>query len=404
MSVIKNSQVSAKYSVSKATVAIWVQKSLENKNNLQLEKIKNKFYIIDNIHNNLELSKLAEQGRKHRGNNLHAEVEPIEKFYKIFNDEQVWEIINQIELKNEIPNKLAFVDTGAIIWNDYYNLNVFNGEYLTPQRVINLLNSSVDYLKYKLKNVESVNIIDIGQGNSHPVKDWIYQIKKFIPIKRYVAIDVSTKMNEISRKNINEWFPEIEFISYTCDVEKTYFDTVFTPLKDELDGKKNINIILYLGSMIGMHEDKLKVLKNFKEGMGKYDLLMVSNTVDSSLNRADFRYVKNPKADSQNTWIPGMLGIDIKNCELVSKFDSITNNRVLNLKLDKDYTIKFKVFEKSKKVFLHKGQEINIWKHEMTNINRLIDDFEKADLQIINAVMEVDLSHVLSISEAKKMA
>ncbi len=403
MSIIKNTDVALKYNVSKATVAIWIQKSIDKKNNLQLEKVNNKVYIIDNIHNDLELSKLREEGRKHRRGDLHFDVHPDQKFFDIFSNEAIWEMINHLELKCEIPNKFTFVDDGAEVWDNYYNLNAIDGDYPTPRRVMNLLDSTLDYLKYKLKDVESINIIDIGQGNSHPVKKWLTQLTKNIVVKRYIAVDVSNQMNEISKRNINEWFPEIEFISYECDVEKTYFDGIFTPLKEELDGSKNINIVLYLGSMIGMHEDKLKVLKNFRQGMDRYDLLMISNTLDSLSNRVDFSYVKNPKADSQNTWIPELLGIDIKNCELISKFDNNTNNRMLNLKLDKDYTIHFKVFNKEKRVSLTKGQEINIWKHEMTHLEEVVSDFDKSDLQIINVALERDLSHVLILSEAKKI-
>ena len=398
MNTLKNIDIAREYNISSSTVTRWIQLNFEGKNNLQLHKKSNRYLIIDSPHNKAEISRLVEDGKKYRSNIDCKRVNLGEDFLKYFSHNQAIEIFNNIELQKKINNKFTYVHSGAKVWDDYYIENALNGRYPTPNRVINLLDSSLDYLKYKLSGYTSVNLIDIGPGNSYPVKNFISSLSKITKINKYAAIDISSEMTKLSEENIKNWFPDIKFEKYVADVENTYFDKIFFDIQESFDGKI-LNLILYLGSIIGLHDDKVRVLNNIREGLSKNSLLVISNTLDSQLNRSDFSYVKNPLGDKQNLWIPELLGINIDKCELISKFNSINNSRVLNLKLDQDYEITLDILGKKRKLELHSGEEINLWQHEMTNISSLIEDFKDANLQLVGLMTELDLSHVLIYAE-----
>jgi Histidine-specific methyltransferase, SAM-dependent len=402
MSTIRRIDIANEYNVSSGTVTRWIELANEGRNNLQLTIIKDKPQVLDNPNNRAELQKLKDEGNKFKSHVYSVQVQPNNTFYDVFSNDEIVELINVLEIRNEIPNKFTFKNDGANIWDQYYKKNALNSSYPTPQRVNNLLNASLDFLLYRIKDFESVNVIDIGQGNSYPVKIFLERLFETGKLKKYIAIDVGLEMNDYSRKNVNAWLPELEFKSYVADVEKTYFSSLFLENKDDLEENKNINIVLYLGSMIGMHEDRSQVLKNFRDGLGNNDILVLSNTIDSIKNRVDFSYVKNPEGDRQNIWIPEMLGIDVEKCSLISKFNEKKNIRELNLKLDKDYYIGLQVFGKKKIIHLTKDSEVNLWRHEMSKIPNLVSELEEAHLRVIGLNIEHGYSHVLIMCEAFK--
>ena len=111
--------------------------------------------------------------------------------------------------------------------------------------------------------------------------------------------------------------------------------------------------------------------------------------------------MKNPLVDKQNTWIIEALGIDVSSCEMVTKFDQDNNLRTLSVKLDQDYIISFDILGIKKQIELLKGEEITLWRHQMTSVSRLIGDFDLARLQLVQLSTVPDLTHLMTIAEAK---
>ena len=84
----KNTDIAKEFGVSPQAVANWIEKASDGKNGLQVEMVENKFKVIINTHNQLELKRLAEQGKKYHNSTTMAEVEPDSLFYKLYRD---WE-------------------------------------------------------------------------------------------------------------------------------------------------------------------------------------------------------------------------------------------------------------------------------------------------------------------------
>ena len=159
MNIIRNADIARKYRVSRSAVTVWVQNALANKNNIQTTEIDGKFFVLDNANNSSELNFLAEEGRKHRSKESHAEVEPKPEFYKIFNESEIIEIIRDLEVRKEINFKFSYKNKGAVYWDDFYTRGLEDGSYLNPKRVMNLLRHSDDLILQRIKTTDYLNII-----------------------------------------------------------------------------------------------------------------------------------------------------------------------------------------------------------------------------------------------------
>ncbi|MEM1312124.1 MAG: L-histidine N(alpha)-methyltransferase [Patescibacteria group bacterium] len=395
-------EIADKYNVSAMTVSRWVANSQNKKNSLLLTTSNGKKFILKNSNNTAEIERLSRSGKINKPHSNIKRAKPSKTFYNAFTDEQVLTILNAIETSSEIPNKFTFVNNGAEIWDDYYVKNSINSNnYTTPNRVKRLLSSCTSYINFISEDFNTLNVIDIGQGNALHVIDYLLRLHKKNRVSKYLALDISEKMNNLALKNVRKALPNIDTTSYVCDTETSNFDKIFFVNTQEEQASKSQNLILYLGSMIGMHDDPIRVLRNFRLGMRKSDILMISNTIDSPINRVDFSYAKNPSGDRQNTWIPENIGIDVNQCELVTKYDQETNKRKLNLKLDKNYELSFELLGKHKTIELWKGQEINLWKHQMSTPSMFLKQIDEAGLRLTNMCIEKDNSHMLAMCMVK---
>jgi uncharacterized SAM-dependent methyltransferase len=397
-----NTEIANTFNVSKTTVSRWLEGSVEGRNNLIVEKRDKKVYVLKNEHNYAEMLKLKEEGIKYRASTSYVEVSPKQEFYEVFNESQQIEIINNLELRKEILHKYTYINGGAGMWDVFYTKSMTSGTYLTPFRVMNLLENNFDYIEYKIKRFDKVNIIEVGPGNGKPIKDFLDRLNKANKLNSYVALDISQNMCEIVERNIKDWFPNILVKYYICDIEnydisKVLFESKYNHEPDE----SVINIVMYLGSTIGTHRDIHTILRNFSNGMTKDDLLIVSNTLDTTKNRSGVGFAKSEDSVLQNSWIPKWMGINISHCEFETKYDSYQGGwKTLYFKPDQDYCINFNFSDISRKVYLAKGEEIIVWRHKMSVLKSLIQDFEATELQPIQLSLENDLSYIFAVCQA----
>ncbi len=396
MNYLTNTEVAKKYGVSKAAVTYWVDGSLEKKNNLELEEVKGRYKILDTEHNRAEMSRLAETGKKYRSSVHHKEAIPDEHFASTFSVNEAYEIAKDLEVNSEIDFKFTYKNGGAKFWDDYYTSSIKLGTYKTPARVINLLGQSLDIIAQRINKNTFINIVDLGPGNSHPVKKFISELSKIRKINKYVSIDISQEMIDISSNNIAQWFPDLSFDSYVIDNDSGSLINTFSDIrKDKLN---SINLIIDLGGTIGNHRDINRVLKNISGGMLGDDIFILSNNSDIDNHRVSFS--QNISSTEQNTWIIKDLGIDMELCQFFSKYNDEKECKVKYVVLDKDYTIDFTSYN-GRKVELYKNQDIVVWRHYMTSTANVFKEFDLSNLNLVAYNTEIDLSHVLMICQVK---
>ena len=127
--------------------------------------------MAKNFNNNLphNNSSLTQEGRI---------AQPSCEFYSIFFKEEVLGIIHALEVRREIPLKYSYKGRGAKIWDNFYQKYIIPRWYRTSNVEIDLLKQNFEYINSNTKNCQKVNIIDVGAGNSYPVKEFVLRLNK----------------------------------------------------------------------------------------------------------------------------------------------------------------------------------------------------------------------------------
>jgi uncharacterized SAM-dependent methyltransferase len=331
-------------------------------------------------------------------NSISRIVEPSSEFYSIFSKQEVLELIQVLELKREFPLKYSYKGRGAKIWNNFYQKYIIPKWYRTSNVEIDLLKKNFVYINGNHQNCTKVNIIDVGSGNSYPVKKFISQLYKLKKINKYIALDISNELLILSKANFIKWFPLIAFDSYTVDIEASSIPVELLQNSTSAGNNDIANIFLHLGVTIGNHQDRTKVLKNFRNSMEKNDFLVFTNETGSN-SKWDGRVRGGCKYHVEEiyAWIKNKVGIRSEDCELVRKYDFKTDSITANIKFNQNYTVSFSQFGINKNIEILKDEEITIWRHHKYEMPELIQELEKAGLQLVHSSYDKYSTHIMII-------
>jgi uncharacterized SAM-dependent methyltransferase len=323
---------------------------------------------------------------------------PSSEFYSIFSEKEVLGIIHALEVKREIPLKYSYKGRGAKIWDDFYRKYVIPTWYRTSNVEIDLLNENFDYFNNNIKDGEKINIVDVGAGNSYPVKKFIQRLNKLKKINKYIALDISEELLYVSRNNFKKWFPLVDFLTSTIDIENNSVPITLFQNKANLEIDKTAKIFLHLGVTIGNHQNRDEVFKNFRDSMEKNDFLVFTNEIGSNCTwdgnvRGGCKY----HVEQIYGWVKNKIGIKSEDCELVRKYDLKTDSIIANIKLHHDYTINFNCIGIDKSIEIYKGEEITIWRHHKFEIPQLLQELERSRLQLIQYNIDKYKSHIIVV-------
>jgi uncharacterized SAM-dependent methyltransferase len=323
---------------------------------------------------------------------------PSSEFYSIFSQEEILGIIHALEVRREIPLKYSYKGKGAKIWNDFYQKYIIPRWYRTSNLEIDLLKTNFEYINGNPQNCKKVNIIDVGSGNSYPVKQYIHRLNKLGKIQKYIALDISEELLNVSKINFKKWFPQIELISDIIDIENSCIPQNLLKNQSHLATDDIANIILHLGVTISNHQNRAKVFKNFRDSMDQNDFLVFTNEIGSN-SKWDGRVGGGFKYHAEEIYasIKHKIGIKSEDCQLVRKYDALTDSIVANMKLRHNYTINFNLMGIDKNVEISEGEEITIWRHHKYEIPELLQEIEQAGLQLVHYGTDKYSSHIMVI-------
>ncbi|WP_181852874.1 L-histidine N(alpha)-methyltransferase [Nostoc sp. ATCC 53789] len=323
---------------------------------------------------------------------------PSSEFYSIFSEEEILGIIFALEMRREIPLKYSYKGRGAKIWDDFYQKYIIPRWYRTSNVEIELLKNNFKYFNDNIKSGEKINIVDVGAGNSYPVKHFVQRLNKLNKVNKYVALDISEELLNLSKNNFKKWFPKVEFISSTIDIENNCVPKTLFQNKADLEIDNTAKIFLHLGVTIGNHQNRDKVFKNFRESMGRNDFLVFTNEIGSNSKwdgnvRGGCKY----HVEEIYGWVKNKVGIESEDCELVRKYDLKTDSIVANMRFNHDYTINFSRMGIDKKIEISEGEEITIWRHHKYEMPKLLQELERSGLQLIQYSTDKYKSHIMVI-------
>ena len=325
---------------------------------------------------------------------------PSSEFYSIFSEEEVLEIIHALEVRREIPLKYSYKSGGAKIWDDFYRKYIIPRWYQTSNVEIDLLKQNFEYINGHFQNCKKLNIVDVGAGNSYPIKEFIGRLNKLGRINKYIALDISEELLNVSRKNFSKWFPFIEFISETIDIENSCIPKRLFTNRTEFETDNTPKIILHLGVTIGNHANRIGALKNFRDSMEKNDFLVFTNEIGSNSQwDGSIRGGCDYHAEQIYGWIKTNIGIKSQDCELVRKYDLETDSVVANMKLSQNYTINFQIREIDRNIEIAEDEEITIWRHHKYEIPELLQELELAGLKLVHYSTNKYSSHIMVICQ-----
>jgi carbamoyltransferase len=117
---------------------------------------------------------------------------------------------------------------------------------LTPIKDEKMLENNFELILQRISDSVKINIIDLGPGNSKPLKNFLLKLSDLGRLNSYAAVDISPEMIEISQKNIQEWLPDLPYFSYVCDFETANFNRILEQQKAKFE-YETVNIIFDLG-------------------------------------------------------------------------------------------------------------------------------------------------------------
>ena len=280
----------------------------------------------------------------------------------MFTHSQKSELITAIKGRGEIPLKFVYIgNTGVTRWDkiaknrseDNRGINSVEG---------NLLSAKVNDFLNSFKNLEKLNIIDIGPGNGYPVMPLLHPLKKLGINFRYIPVDISEEMLRLASNNVKNTFSEIEIKPINLDFELGNFAEETYKLRE--GGFQNL--MLFLGSTLGNQSDRSRVLTNFRDSMTSDDFLIIGVEL-VNLHKTD-KILKQYQGKSVADFVFSVaefLGIKREDGEFKVSFNNESHQIEIYFYFVKDVKVNFEndeiFFEKDDKLLLARSHKFTEW-------------------------------------------
>ncbi|MCC5623604.1 L-histidine N(alpha)-methyltransferase [Nostoc sp. CHAB 5715] len=149
-------------------------------------------------------------------------------------------------------------------------------------------------------------------------RTFIQRLNKLGKVNKYIALDISKELLHLSKNNFRKWFPFVDFLSSTIDIENSCVPQNLFQNKASLEIDETAKIFFHLGVTIGNHQNRDEVLKNFRDSMGKNDLLVFTNETGTNSKwdgnvRGGCKY----HVEEIYGWVKSKIGIKSEDCELI---------------------------------------------------------------------------------------
>jgi len=399
----KNTELAKIFNVSEKSVRNWIQAAQQGKLDLQLHEYNGKVWIANTAKNSAILQKHAQQGKKYKNRRGAKIVTPTQRFYELYNQKQILDIIAYSTIHHEIPTRYSYMDGGAQYWDDY-------AKRLGGEDIPNILNKTIELLEMAtpamnelIESGRKVNVVDLGPGNGLPIRPMLTRLIDEGRLKRYIAIDGSQDMLDILETNIKKWFGDtIHYEGYIRDISHDRFDDLFADDYAADEAEVPANLVCLLGGTLSNFKSPTQTLLTINESMGLNDLLIYTGLLDTPAIRRYFDFNNShPNQKLRSELILAFLGIEEDLYEMELKFDDVKRARSISCIPTVDLTIKFELAHGTRYVELRKGEPILLWRHWHKDAIDIINQFDQTGYDIMNVARTVNQEYMLAISKIK---
>lgn len=338
MHYYKSTELADLYGVSRRTVTNWVKQVQDGKLDLELEINNGEHYIIKSRHNQSQLDKIVGERQKYLNNRSLKTLSPEQKFYELYSEQQIYDIIQTLNLHKELPLQYSyFLDEGAELWDTFRSR--LGGRF----DAVELVESSRSYLDRVLEKFDKVNIVDVGVGNGLGAKDIITHLKSQGKLNKYIGIDISQAMLNVAERNINSWFDgHVTCEMYIKDISHQLFGDVITePVNPSTQRQEIVNLVLLFGGSISNFKDPDDVMRNISKSMGSQDIFMSHFKIGTQAVKNRLSFINNYQA--QCAKVLELMGIDRSLYTSEIGFDDETPMRYGAIRLNRTIKINFQL-------------------------------------------------------------
>lgn len=338
----------------------------------------------------------------------HKTVHPKQEFYDLYNKTQILDIINSLSIRGEIPRQYGYLGKGARMWEEWTH-------YMSRQTVTNNLTGAIELIHTNMDKIDDllkgrrVNIIDLGIGTAHPIKELLGHLLDRGSLNRYIAIDISPSMISIAKNNIESWFDgKVPFEGYVRDMTKETFDDL---LVDDMLSKNStqiINLILILGATPTNFYSFGDAFRTVYKSVSPDDILLYTDSVYTKNHRQHFDFDRRvigssiqPKANKLqpvHRYAVDLLDIDESFYEVEVGFDPIQRHKYVRIRLTRSITIEFEIDKHRRAVNLEKGDAILLLRVWNKTSQEIITEFEELGFTLLHSSLTQDRRFFMSIS------
>lgn len=335
MHYYKSTELADLYGVSRRTVTNWIKQTQEGKLDLELGENNGEYYIIKSRSNQNRLDDIVEERQKYLNNRSRKHLNPSQAFYESYNEQQIYDIIQNLDLHRELPLQYSYFGEGAKIWNDFRNRpkDKFDTTFLVE--------SNSSYLDALLEKYDRVNIVDVGVGNGMGARDILTYLHKKGKINKYIGIDISPDMLSLAEKNIKEWFND----NIVCDMHirdishQIFGDIIAEPFNQKAQAHTTINIVLLFGGSISNFKRPGDIMRIINKSMGAEDLFLCHYKIGAKAVKNRLSFISNYQ--HQCSMLLELMGIDSSLYEQEIGFDEDEKIRYGRIRLNRSLSINF---------------------------------------------------------------
>jgi len=314
-----------------------------------------------------------------------------DELYETLDESQILFLINSLKIKKEIPHKYSFIGQGAQCWDEAYKQQSRSITYGTSEEQ-ELLDITINSLSKYIANYDAVNVIDIGSGNFAPAYPTVLRMEKANKLNKYICIDISKSIIEITKSKFCLDFPIEKFESHILDIEiNSIQNDLFANQKDP----KCINIFLLLGGTIGNIENQVQFHNHIYNGMNPDDILIVANRFDDINGRNIFPSFQSTEGKGKILLIAKMLNLETEMYSEELIYNSENGYREFNIIFNQDINIHFDKNDVS--IYIKKGESINICRHKRDTFESIVQKMKEAEMNLLMIFKQPITSQIIYV-------
>ncbi|HEX8182708.1 MAG TPA: L-histidine N(alpha)-methyltransferase [Candidatus Saccharimonadales bacterium] len=406
MLYFSNQELANTHHVSVRTVRNWIESAKSGKLDITLHTKGERVYIANTSKNIAVVQGLAKTGKKFRPHRSQKTVTPKSEFYELYTQGQLYDIVSDLEINHEIPRKYNYFGKGADNWNNYAKRLSQEDTPNTLKASIELLQNNQEYLDYLLEQYDQINVIDVGVGNSLPVREFLGRLLEKKKIGRYIGLDISPTMLKIAESNIQSWFGgDIIFEGHEVDIDHERFGNLLAEEYIKTDSSRTTNLIMFLGGTIANFRKPETVLQVIHDSMGVNDFFIHSQKLDTLSSRRYFDFNPTPSTSQLaplHQYIFDLLNIDDSLYEVDMGLDKTHHERYIRVILKVGLDIRFRFQGGERVISFDKNDKILLWRARQNNVTGVVNQLTENEFYPIHISQTSNQEFVLTVSRIRR--